>query len=673
VKPDRGKNVVDDSAAPPLEKFNAQPITRRELGRRSRALAIAAAVGLDGCAPAATPTPSPPQPAQGSTAIPEDSAGFEYIVVGSGAGGGPLAANLAHAGRRVLLIEAGAADAGGLNYEVPAFHAAACDDPALQWNYFVRHWAKPPARDSKYVEAESGVWYPRAGTLGGCTAHNAMITVYPDDEDWDAIAALTGDVSWSSGRMRAYFERLERCEYRSVWLDAVRNLSGHGYDGWLPTSQADPLLALQDEKLIEIVTAAARTVGISGLAKQLLNGLFDPNDIRSNAHRREGLFLTPLSVSGGKRYGTRDYIEATARAVPNNLTVLPGALVTRVLLEGQRAIGVEYLQQTHAYRADPSAAKAAPEQSALGPFLRSVRASREVILAAGAFNSPQLLMLSGIGPREQLQKHGIAVRIERPGVGLNLQDRYEVGVISQLDSEFAILRGCVLHAPAAGETPDRCLRAWQHDGGGPYAGNGVAIGLMRRSRPDVARPDLCVFGLPGAFRGYYPGFSRDAARTDHFTWAILKAHTNNTAGEVRLRSADPRDTPDILFRYFEEGSDTAGQDLAAVVAGIEFVRSINRQMRHLSPRERVPGPDVATPQQIADFVRREAWGHHASCSNKMGPASDPLAVVDSRFRVHGAQGLRVVDASVFPRIPGFFIATAIYMISEKATDAILAT
>src|SRR6185437_9383741 len=104
---------------------------------------------------------------------------FEFIVIGSGAGGGPLAANLARAGRKVLLIEAGNANAGGLHYEVPAFHALATEDPAMQWNYFVRHWQNPPARDSKYSEAGGGIWYPRAGTLGGCTAHNAMITVYP--------------------------------------------------------------------------------------------------------------------------------------------------------------------------------------------------------------------------------------------------------------------------------------------------------------------------------------------------------------------------------------------------------------------------------------------------------------------------------------------------------------
>jgi choline dehydrogenase len=152
---------------------------------------------------------------------------------------------------------------------------------------------------------------------------------------------------------------------------------------------------------------------------------------------------------------------------------------------------------------------------------------------------------------------------------------------------------------------------------------------------------------------------------------VLKAHTRNTAGTVRLRSADPRDRPEINFRYFDEGNDAAGADLAAVVDGVQFVRRISKHNGAIK-EEAIPGPAVQTPDQIAQFVKDNAWGHHASCSNPMGKADDPAAVVDSNFRVIGVKGLRVVDASVFPRIPGFFIVTPTYMIAEKASDAILA-
>jgi choline dehydrogenase-like flavoprotein len=596
---------------------------------------------------------------------------YDYIVVGSGAGGGPVAAKLARAGSRVLLIEAGSADAGGLAYHVPAFHAASTDDPSLQWNYFVRHWEHPPALDSKLQP--QGIWYPRASALGGCTAHNAMITVCPDDEDWDAIAAVTGDASWASSQMRAYYQRLEQCHYRPRWKDFFYNSSGHGYSGWLPTSVANPLLALDDGKLVDTVRAAAEAVGARGLAEQILHGLVDPNDVRASGNSREGLFLTPLAVANGARHGTRELIENTRRAFPDRLTVLTEALVTRVLIEGTRAVGVEYLPQAHAYAADPASPHQRAPLPALSPLLRQVRADHEVILSAGAFNSPQLLMLSGIGPRAELERHGIALRIERPGVGANLQDRYEIGVISRYSEPFSLLNQCNVRPPRPDDPPDRCLQQWQRDRSGVYATNGVVIGVIRRSRRERPLPDLYIFGFPGAFRGYYPGYSVDAVRKDHFTWAILKAHTENTAGEVRLRSADPRDTPDILFRYFEEGNDRAGDDLQSVVDGVFFIRDMNRRLAAPQPVEVVPGPSYSTREQVADYVRREAWGHHASCSNKMGLPSDPTSVVDSRFCVHGVQGLRVVDASIFPRIPGFFIVSAVYMISEKAADAILGT
>ncbi|MDF0653223.1 MAG: GMC family oxidoreductase, partial [Nitrospira sp.] len=197
------------------------------------------------------------------------------------------------------------------------------------------------------------------------------------------------------------------------------------------------------------------------------------------------------------------------------------------------------------------------------------------------------------------------------------------------------------------------------------------ISLIKRSRPERPLPDLYIFGVPSYFKGYFPTYSEILRqRKDYFTWAILKAHTQNTAGRITLRSTDPRDVPEINFHYFDESNDTAQEDLESVVEGIEFVRRISRKAQGVIKREVIPGPAIETRDDLRTFVRNEAWGHHASCSNKMGPATDSMAVVDSRFRVHGTKNLRVVDASVFPRIPGFFIVSAIYMISEKASDVI---
>src|SRR6185295_6394836 len=191
-----------------------------------------------------------------------------------------------------------------------------------------------------------------------------------------------------------------------------------------------------------------------------------------------------------------------------------------------------------------------------------------------------------------------------------------------------------------------------------------------RSRPELLDPDLFLFALVTDFRGYYPGYSeriQEARR--YFTWAVLKGSTHNTAGKVEIRSADPRDVPDIDFNYFTQGAD---QDLDAVVHAVRFIRGITKGYGDRIEEEELPGVAVQTVDDLKDYVRNEAWGHHASCTCKIGTADDPMAVLDSDFRVRGTTGLRVVDASVFPHIPGLFIVSAVYMIAEKASDVILA-
>jgi len=576
-----------------------------------------------------------------------------------------LAANLARVGCRVLLLEAGA-DPETYLYQVPCFHASSTEEKAMAWNYFVHHYSKDEERDEKYRADRGGVFYPRAGTLGGCTAHNAMITVVPHDSDWDHIATLTGDPSWRASNMRQYFQRLERCAY----VPPPPAESGHGFSGWLTVSKVDPTMAIGDMQVVRTVIDAALQ-SASGRWSRFLRRVFrfletrdDPNDVRNKA-ANEGVTTTiPLATSVGRRNGTREFIRCVQKKHPDRLTVRMNNLVTRVILDDeQRAVGVECLEGQHLYRADPNwAAPSAYEK-------KQYFCSREVILAGGAFNTPQLLMLSGIGPKQHLDEKDIPCRVDRPGVGRNLQDRYEVAVVSTMKRDFEMLAGATFKPPPEGEEGDPCFREWLK-GEGIYTSNGAIAAVIMKSARERPDPDLFLFGLPGNFTGYYPGYSDDIERSKNYlTWAIVKAHTNNTNGTVRLRSNDARETPDVNFHYFDESNDPDGEDLQSLVKAIEFVRGMNDRNDAIR-EEKVPGRHLEG-KQLAKWVTDNAWGHHASCSCRIGRADDPMAVVDSRFRVIGTKGLRVVDASVFPKIPGFFIVTPIYMVSEKAAETIL--
>ncbi|KAK2609465.1 hypothetical protein N8I77_002962 [Diaporthe amygdali] len=633
---------------------------------------------------------------------------YDYVVVGSGPGGAPLAARLALANYSVLLIDAGEDHGRDPQVEVPALHVLSSEYKPIAWDYFVNHYADPvqAKKDSKmsyrtsdgeiYVgldppegSEQLGILYPRVGALGGCSQHNALVTILPQNNDWEYISQITGDDTWSADNMREYYKKLEKCHYLPGALDA----ESHGYDGWLQTQTTPAILIVEDLKVLSLVLAAATTMGKSIIGKVIstVTGLLeilalDVNTDLATRDKFDDIYQIPLSMKDPEysRSSPRDFVYDIATATNDDgskkykLDLALNTLVTKINFDQTgdkpRASGVNYLYGKSIYRADQRASRTED-----GGVPGQVFASKEVIVAAGAFNTPQLLKLSGVGPASELESFDIPVVKDLPGVGGNMQDRYEIGIVGKAPSEFSLLKKCTfldINGTEGGEDP--CYSQWESGISGlkgGYTTNGIAFGYFKHSSvAENGDPDLFLGGVPAYFSGYFPGYAEHAVSDlSIWTWLTLKGHSRNNAGVVNLTSSNPRDTPNITFHSLFEGVG-GEEDLQAVYEGMQYgIEAFENLVPLDGSFERVwPPQNISSEEDLKTFAKDEAWGHHASCTCPIGADDDPNAVLDSNFKVRGIDGLRVVDASIFPKIPGFYIVLAIYMASEKAADVIIA-
>ncbi|KAJ6546837.1 hypothetical protein B0H19DRAFT_1162707 [Mycena capillaripes] len=566
---------------------------------------------------------------------------FDFVVVGSGAGGGPLAARLAENGFSVFLVDTGN-DVNTFNTTLPAYFGRATEDPTTELAYNIKEFSDPDSRIA---------WYPRARALGGSTIHNAMINVIAGTKtDFDGIADTFSDSSWSRSNMQAYFKKIEMNLYL---LPTLLTLGDHGFTGWLKTTLLPYLsllhnLNIVDPQLLTIfgsLTASPNPpiVDLNSLASDASVGIntpsftIDENHVRSSVYNR----LTAVEPS------------------TSNLNITLNTLATRVLLcQGSDGLPTAYGVEIAPGAALPVAGNFAGKQDLV---VRNVMARHEVIVSAGVFQSPQLL--SGIGNATELSAFGIEPVVDLPGVGTNLQDHDEITITWKLEDEFKLLAGCKF---LSDPTQDPCLQDWLNSNHmNVYGFAPVLDVIITKSKDSLAVPDIFTYVAPAYFTGIFRNFSQEIAdNPDALTAIVLKAHPSSR-GFVRLTGPHPQDPLDIEKMHFEaeEGPD----DMQALIDGILRIRSLveNSLIAPFIVEEVLPGRDANLTQYLHDRI----FGHHACCTNPIG--TDSQSVLDNEFRVRGADRLRVVDLSSWPNVPGYFVTTPTYMISEKAADIIM--
>ncbi|RYP00685.1 hypothetical protein DL764_006423 [Monosporascus ibericus] len=481
------------------------------------------------------------------------------------------------------------------------------------------------------------------------------------NEDWDYFAELTGDKSWSAKAMDPYFIDVEDCLY------VPEGTPRHGFNGFISSDRGNLSYLTNRSGVVEVLYGAAREAeGVEIRDIQHVTDLMERDMNTQEYLYAPGIFQVINSVDGMKRRSSiRNHITGTIEA-DYPLTLSPHSLATRVLFSTgkskPKAYGVEYMVGEGLYGADR---RYDPDQTGQ---LRNVTATKEVIVAGGTFNTPQILKLSGVGPREELESFGIPVIVDLPGVGMNLQDHTESPVMFNASAPWD--GNPTERCTFAFDSTDPCFVEWQN-GTGPYGESGAALTVrLTTSYSETGNADIWLIGLANAFiNGFYPGYSYRPPVPSGWSWAMVKAHMPGdefSSGTVILQSADPRDPPVINFDWLR--GEAGERDLLALTESVEFLgRIFDGLSEHYTPVTRhLP----AAGQDIAQALRDESFGHHAASSCRMGPVGDPYACVDSELRVNGVEGLRVVDASVFPYPPGSFPFLPTYMMGLKAADLI---
>jgi choline dehydrogenase len=532
---------------------------------------------------------------------------WDFVVVGAGSAGCVLANRLsADPGTRVLLIEAGPEDKS-MWIHVPVGYARTLKDPAINWLFAT----EPDAGTGDRVH----VW-PRGKVLGGSSSINGLLYVRGQPADYDNWGQL-GATGWSHADCLPYFRKAEANERLA---DAL-----HGTEGPLNVSDASTRHPVSDA----VVRAGMEA------------GLKFNDDV--NGETQDGISYFQLTVKNGRRWSAAQAYLRPAMGRPN-LRVETEALAEAVEFDGRRATGVRYRQ---------------------GGETKLARA-REVILAGGAVNSPQLLELSGIGDPAVLGAAGIPVTHALPGVGTNLQDHYVVSVQFRLKAGTVTVnemsRGWRLVAEAARYVVKRT---------GLLTLSAAHVQAYWRSRPGLDGPDVQYHVLPATVD--VPKFVSsqvwELERAPGLTIAPCQLRPESR-GTIHVRSPDPAAAPAIRPNYLADPIDQQ-----TIVAGVRFARTIAAQPA-LAPyvtAEIQPGPDVASDEELLEFVRAAGSTiYHPVGTCRMGSASDPFAVTDPAGRVHGLSGLRVVDASLMPRLVSGNTNAPTIMIAEKIADGIVA-